>query len=401
MTKHNKIAWPVIVVVLLLAGSYLTYALLQPLTMVSAISTLSAPRPTDAKPLTWPSFGQSAVGAVGYGVLDTHGEQTPLATASIAKVITALVVLKHRPLLKGEQGPVITINQDDVDSFNWYYTHDGSVVNVALGEKITEYQALEALLLPSANNIAETLARWAFGSLDAYNSFANRYVAQLGLTHTIVTDPSGFDSSTKSTAEDLTLLAQVVMQNPVLAEVAAKPNAVIPVQGTIRNVNFLLGQDGVIGIKTGNNDGDPGAFLFASKQSVGSHDIMIVGAVMGGPDLITALRASIPLIRSAAANFNATTVIAAGQTVGRYELPDGSHASAVAVKDLTIPVWNGSVIKVSANLRTLHIPTTEQVKVGTVSATPASGIGPTYQAPVHLKSAIKHQGLIWRLSHPF
>jgi D-alanyl-D-alanine carboxypeptidase (penicillin-binding protein 5/6) len=45
---------------------------------------------------------------------------------------------------------------------------------VQLGEELSEYQALQALLLPSANNIAETLARWAFGSIDAYNAYANQ-----------------------------------------------------------------------------------------------------------------------------------------------------------------------------------------------------------------------------------
>lgn len=386
---------------LLVVAAYCVYALLQPLTTVSATSSLETPSTPAAKPLAWPGFGESAIGAVGYGVLATHGKQVPLATASIAKVITALVVLKHRPLLKGEQGPTITLTQADVDSFNKYYLNDGSVVNVAVGEKITEYQALEALLLPSANNIAETLARWAFGSLDAYNSFANRYVSQLGLTQTTVTDPSGFDSSTTSTAEDLTLLAQVVMQNPVLVQIAATPSAVIPVQGTILNVNFLLGQHGVVGIKTGNNDGDPGAFLFASKQKIGSNELMIVGAVMGAQDLYTALRASVPLITSAAANFSQVTIVTAGQTVGYYTLPDQSKRAAVATRTLTVPVWGDSALKLSVQLAAQHIPTSAGTKVGNVSVTPSSGIGPAYSVPVQLKTALGHQGIAWRLTHPF
>jgi len=123
--------------------------------------------------LEWPNQGSAAIGAQGFGLLSSHGSQQPKPTASIAKLITVLSVLDKKPLHKGEQGPTITLTGKDVELFNHYFAIGGSYVKVEAGEKISQYQALEAVLLPSANNMADTLAVWAFGSMDTYHAYAN------------------------------------------------------------------------------------------------------------------------------------------------------------------------------------------------------------------------------------
>lgn len=402
MTKHKKHVWSgsIAASVLLIIILYVAYTLFQPFASVKPTLSLVTPAIPAAHPLPWPSYGQAAVGAVGYGVLATNGSQTPLATASLANIVTALLVLKHHPLLIGEQGPTITLSQADVNAFEKYYVQDGSVVQVTAGEQISEYQALQSLLLPSANNMADSLATWAFGSLDAYTILANRYVAQLGLTNTTITDPSGFLASTVSTAHDLTLLAQVAMQNPVLAQIVAQPSAVIPVQGKIYNYNFLLGKDNVVGIKTGNNDADPGAYLFAASQNVGGKNIVIVGAVMGAPDLMTALRSARPLIQAAAANFSLIS-IKKGTPVGQYKAPSGNNVEAITQTELTIPVWNGSKLKVSASLQKLRLPSPTGANVGNLSITSDHPDSLTYHVPVVLQHTLSRPSISWRLIHPF
>src|SRR5207245_1841316 len=118
--------------------------------------------------ITWPAYGQAGIGAAGYGLLSVAGAQTAAPIASVAKVMTALAVLSQKPLELNQQGPTITITEEDVASYENYVTQGGSVVRVDSGEQISEYQALQAMLIPSANNMAFTLSRWAFGSTDNY-----------------------------------------------------------------------------------------------------------------------------------------------------------------------------------------------------------------------------------------
>ena len=174
--------------------------------------------------------------------------------ASEAKLITALAVLKKYPLALNQAGPAITLGPSDVAIYDKYQSENGSDLVVVNGEKLTEYQMLQAMLLPSADNIADSLAIWAFGSLTDYTVFANQYVKSQGLSETTVgSDASGFDPSSMTTAANLVNIGQLVMTNPVLASIVGQPTATgFPVVGTIKNVNLVLGKDNIIGIKTGN-----------------------------------------------------------------------------------------------------------------------------------------------------
>src|SRR6202022_3063452 len=119
------------------------------------------------------------------------------------------------------------------------------------GETLTELEALEALLIPSANNIAETLARWDAGTVAAFVTKMNQHAADLHLAHTTFADPAGVSLQTVSTPSDLLLLGMAAMKDGVLAQIVGLPQATLPVAGTVYNVNAALGQSGIIGIKTG------------------------------------------------------------------------------------------------------------------------------------------------------
>lgn len=386
---------------LILAAGYTAWALTQPFLSISAKTTFSSPtKKATSVALDWPEYGQAAIGAPGHGVLATHGSQTPLPTASIAKVMTAVAVLRQRPLHIGEQGPDIVIAQADVDSYHTFVAGDGSVVGVALGEHITEYQALQALLLPSANNMAETLARWAFGSIDAYNNYANSYAKQLALTSIHITDPSGYDTKTVASAHDLTLLGTLAMLNPVFAEIVALPSATIPVQGTIRNYNFMLGENGNVGIKTGNNDGDKGAFLFTSKHEVEGQIITVVGTIMGGPDLSTVLKDSGSLTQSAFDGFQNTTFIKSGQKIGTYTVPGQGTLDAVATDSLAFPTWNAATYIGSSSLQPLKGLTPAGTKVGTYTIRDMQSNAMS-TVPIKLVSNANRPSITWLLTHPF
>ncbi len=88
---------------------------------------------------------------------------------------------------------------------------------IEAGEQLTERQALQALLLPSANNIAAVLAQWDAGSASRFVARMNATARSLGMTHTRYTDPSGYDDATVSTAADQVRIVDRAMRLPVFA----------------------------------------------------------------------------------------------------------------------------------------------------------------------------------------
>ena len=205
----------------------------------------------EALPSTvWPTSGQAAV-QIGQSQIQAGPNQHAAAIASVAKVMTAYVVLRDHPLRSGQDGPTITLTDADVADTDRRAGQEESVVSIAAGEQLTERQALQALLLPSANNIAAVLAQWDAGSASRFVARMNATARSLGMTHTRYTDPSGYDDATVSTAADQVRIVDRAMRLPVFASIVATPSATLPVAGTVHNTDRLLGYDGFVGVKTG------------------------------------------------------------------------------------------------------------------------------------------------------
>lgn len=344
--------------------------------------------------LAWPGYGQAAVAAVGYGVLDTHGNQTPVPIASITKLITSLAVIKKRPLAAGQQGPTITLSHADVDSYNSYYAEGGSVVAVSDGEQLSEYQAFEAMLLPSANNMAYSLVRWAFGSMDAYTSYANSYLKSLGLSGTHVEDASGFSPKSVSTAQDVASLGLIVMNDPVLRDIVNKTTADVPVAGTIYNTNWLLGSDGIIGIKTGNTEQAGGCYLSAAQRTIDSQKVTVITAVLGAPDLRTAVTDSLPLTRSVDNGFENVVAARRNQIIGIYVAPWGQVVNVVAQKDLSLLNWRMRQAVSSTKIDSGRTSVKKGQKIGNLTIT---SWGQKNSVPLTVDDNISLPSWQWRL----
>jgi D-alanyl-D-alanine carboxypeptidase len=153
----------------------------------------------------WPAYGQAAFIKTGQPRIDASPTQRAAPIASVAKVMTTYLVLRDHPLQLGQDGPTITLTDRDVADTDRRAAQDESVVPVVAGEQLTELQALQALqalLLPSANDIAAVLARWDAGSTARFVARMNATTRSLGMTQTRYTNPSGFDDTTVSTAAD-------------------------------------------------------------------------------------------------------------------------------------------------------------------------------------------------------
>ncbi len=401
--RRNRSKRPLVIAIsiIVILAVYTGYALLR---------TLPAPTVTIQPPVTpalvrvntpWPASSpneQAAFGADGYGLLTNHGPETPAPTASVAKVITALAVLDKKPITPGSSGPTIQLTASDKAIYDRYVSIDGSVVPVSAGQTMTEYEALQALMLPSANNIADSLALWAFGSMDAYNAYANTYVKKLGLKQTTVTDASGFAPTTVSTASDLVRLGDAALDNPILKDIVSQRSADTVDFGRIYNVNALLGQSGVSGIKTGNTDEAGGCFLGAATIKVGDQTLTVITAVMKAPSLAQALRDTLPLVQSGPSQFQSVHVVTEGQKLGVVRTAWGGESTVSASRTVAVTAWSGTTISPKVTQQSVSKHPRAGGTVGTVSV---EFNGSTKSSDLILSSDVPAASPWWRLTHLF
>ncbi len=228
--------------------------------------------------------------------LGGEGEDDEVAIASTVKIVTALVTLLHVDL-----ADEVTIEESDlVDPM----VHSNMMLMA--GDTLTVEQLLQGLLIPSGSDGANALARYVGTQIgddpDPETAIAvfvdtmNTYVEELGLEHTRFANPTGDDDADSySSARDMAILGAELMANPALAEIVGMSDYSFtsPGQGntyTGVTTNQLLGQDGVVGIKTGST-GEAGGCVILARETAdgGTQIIAILGADIEYSDNIITL----------------------------------------------------------------------------------------------------------------
>jgi D-alanyl-D-alanine carboxypeptidase (penicillin-binding protein 5/6) len=386
-------------VLLLLLAVFLTFNYFRPIPAVDATaavpSELAVSGTTAALP--WPSVGSAAVGASGIGLVASSGKESPVPAASVAKVMTALVILQDKPLKLNEAGPSILITDADVQAYQSDKTDQQSVVAVQAGEQLSEYQALEGLLIPSGNNIAFTLANWDAGSVAAFVTKMNMLAKALGMAHTTFADAAGALAQTVSTPSDLVVLGMTAMKQGAFAQIVARTQATLPVAGIVYNVNYALGQSGIIGIKTGSGLNLGANFLFAASTNVGAFTVTMFGCVMGQPTLDSAFAAAKALIAAMQPQLRVARILSQYESVGSYELPWGGRSELLSTTDVDLVEWPGMILKQTLNAPSLLI--NQPLPAGTAEGALRIALG-NYKldVPLTTRSAMYPPGRFWRLT---
>ncbi len=233
---------------------------------------------TSVSPVSWPRRGQAAF-VLGNGRRAASPRQRPAPIASLAKVMAAYLTLERYPLSGGQDGFTITVSAAQAQAVAQEARQGQSVVAVQPGEQLTERQLLEALLIPSGNNIAQMLAAQVAGSQTRFIAEMNAEARALGMDHTIYTDPSGFDPSTVSTAADQLRVFQQAMRFPAFRQIVSMPGVTLPVAGTLTNYNPLIAE-GYAG-KTGSDSAAEGCLAFFTRVTLGGRRQTAVGVVLG------------------------------------------------------------------------------------------------------------------------
>ncbi|MFD9355783.1 serine hydrolase [Streptomyces sp. NPDC060031] len=366
LTRRVKVWTPIL---LLLAAAFTGVQLARPLPAPDVVSAESVHTLDGALSLPWPAQGQGAIRIPGSGDIGTFGEQKPVPTASVAKVMTAYVILKDHPLGKAEAGPQITIDAKAVADGT--SENESRVKGLVEGTKYSQQDMLKMLMIPSGNNIARLLARWdaGSGSEAPFVAKMNAAAAELGMKDTTYTDPSGLDAGTVSTAVDQLKLAEAVMKSDAFRAVVSLQSATIPgLPEQLVNNNSLLAERGlsVMGIKTGSSTPAGGALMWASYKSVGDDTPLILGTLMEqraeGADpnalrsLALVLANSKKVIESVRQGLTSAPVIRQGQVVGYVDDKLGGRAPLVAAKDLNVAGVPGQQLRVSLKAGATPVP---------------------------------------------
>ena len=194
------------------------------------------------------------------------------STASTIKIMTALTALDYFGL-----SDVLTAKKP---------FPEGSVLGLVDSEKITFENLLYAMLLPSANDAAVTIAGNYSGGQEPFIKAMNDKAKVLKLFNTHYSDSAGLaDEGDYTTPFDLARLASFAMQNAEVRKiVGTKEKVISDVSNTyvydLKNLNVLLGIDGVNGVKTGYTE-EAGQVLVTSKDEKGKTIIIVV---MGSGD---------------------------------------------------------------------------------------------------------------------
>lgn len=287
---------------------------------VSLVLARSERVPGRFVPLPWPQDASAAIWVEGLTELGGVRRRQVRPLASVTKLLSALVLLREHPLAPGQSGPLISFSSLDARAYRSDLKAGQSVLKVSAGEQLTELQALEAMLIPSADNVARVLARWSAGTEARFVQAMNVEAERLGLRNTHLAGPSGLNPQSVGTASDMLRLGAAVLANPVLRRIVAMPSVTLPVAGTVANYDSVLGRDGIVGIKTGSMSAAGGNFVFAAEHRVGGRTVTIIGAVLGtsGADALQrALDDATALVAAAAADVREVTVLPPGRTVLR------------------------------------------------------------------------------------
>ncbi len=349
-------------VIAVTAVAWVAVQLLRPvpgMTLTASAATVSVLPGTPPRP-DWPSGAEAAVGLPGVGLLGTHGGSQPVPIASLAKIMTAYLVLGDHPLPSGGSGPAIGVTAADVAAYAGDERQGQSVVAVAAGEKLTERQALEAMLIPSGNNIASMLAGWDAGSEGAFVAKMNAEARSLGLRGTRYADASGADPATVSTASGQFRLTLRALQIPAFRQIVAMPQVTLPVAGVAYNVNAGLGHNGITGVKTGSSPQAGGCLAFSATSTAAGRQVTIAGVVLGvqatpaqPSELAGVISASGNLLASVSGDLEHVEVVKPGTVLGSVSSAWATGPAAVAATGVSVTAWPGTPVTVTVTPRPL------------------------------------------------
>ena len=203
--------------------------------------------------------------------------------ASLTKLLTAMVVLDAQQ----DADELLRIAPVDRDG--------RSSGGLRVGALASRGSLLELALMASDNHAASALARHYPGGLPAFHAAVQRKIASLGLTHTVIEEPTGLSPANVSSAQDLARLLRAAAAYPLIAEITSRRSQMVSVNGrplVVHNTNPLVGAPGwnIVLSKTGFTN-EAGRCLSMRLQAAGrTVSVVLLGAVSSAQRAVDALQ---------------------------------------------------------------------------------------------------------------
>jgi D-alanyl-D-alanine carboxypeptidase (penicillin-binding protein 5/6) len=341
-------------------------------------------------------------------VLFEENANVPLPTASMAKMMTALIVMEDIQAGRLHLTDMVTTSARAAKM-------GGSQIYAKEGQQLSVQTLLAALMIQSANDAAVMLAEKIAGSEEAFADIMNQRAKQLGLNQTTFYDPHGLPNSAnpslinKMSAHDLAILGIEIMKYPLIREYAK--TATMPFSnGTftagLTNPNHLINPhkvnyyDAATGIKTGYSG--PAGYCVTASAKRG--DLELICVVMGartpnGPQ--SSFGIAQRLLATAFAQYSMSTVLKKGAKVGDATVVDGAAKTvpAVAAQDAKALVKRGEEggVKVAFHGGSVTAPVRAGQSVGSITVTAP---GSQQNIPAIAGASVEKQSW-WRKFWPF
>lgn len=217
-------------------------------------------------------------------VLFEKGANATVPIASLTKLLTAIVVLDSKPRMDEQ----ISIQRSDVDSLK----HSKS--NVPVGANLSRKDVFHLALMSSDNRAAAALARTYVGGPTAFITAVHEKIKALGMTHTVIQEPTGLSPENTSTAADLAKLAMAASRYPDIVAITTDKSDLVHMSGRsvlFHNTNQLVGRHGwnILLSKTGFTNEAGHCLIMRIKQAGKSATLVLLNASASSSRLLDAL----------------------------------------------------------------------------------------------------------------
>jgi len=206
-------------------------------------------------PVTVPGTPKPIINAKNYVLVDQKSaeiivakdEHISVPIASITKLMTAILTMEN-----GKLDAITTVSKNAI------YTN-GSTIGLAIDEKISINDLLNALLINSANDSAIVLAEYISGSEEKFVELMNSKANDLRMSNTRFLDPAGLNDEGRSSANDIAILLSYALRFDNIKSIIKTPEKdIVSISGLTHhlvNSNRLVKEEmffsGIIGGKTG------------------------------------------------------------------------------------------------------------------------------------------------------
>ena len=232
-------------------------------------------------------------------VLFEYEADTPVAPASITKIMTLLLVMEAIESGKLSFETKVTASEHACSM-------GGSQIWLEPGEIFTVHELLKASAIASANDACVALGEAVSGTEEAFVELMNKRAAELGMSNTVFKNCTGLDAEGHvSTARDIAKMSAELLSHDKIKEYStvwmdSLRNGETQLTNTNKLVRFYKG---CTGLKTGSTD-EAGCCLAASAERGGME---LISVTLGSPNTDERFAAGRKLLDFGFANYAVAT----------------------------------------------------------------------------------------------